>query len=167
MRIVQTVLTEREHALLEAYVRARGTTIKQAVREAIRKFIVRDEIDPADPVFKMFPLATAKGKLKNLSEEHDRHLYGDGRWSSSNGIISAGGVTTSWTSTPRGASRTRPGPRAPPRSSPRPAGRPPAGSRAAPRPHGSACSPPRPGSPLGSGRGPGTHGPRGPGTRAS
>ena len=76
MRVVQTELTETEHALLEAYVRARGTTIKEAVREAIRKLTVRDQVDPDDPIFKMFPLTRAKGNVKNLSEEHDRHLYG-------------------------------------------------------------------------------------------
>ena len=79
MRIVQTELTETEHALLEAYVRARRTTIKEAVREAVRTLTVRDQVDPDDPIFKMFPLTRAKGKLKNLSEEHDQYLYGDRR----------------------------------------------------------------------------------------
>ncbi len=41
MRVVQTELTETEHALLEAYVRARRTTIKEAVREAIRTLTVK------------------------------------------------------------------------------------------------------------------------------
>ena len=79
MRVVQTELTETEHALLVAYVKARGTTIEEAVREAIRNLTARDEVDPDDPIFKMFPLTRAKGKLKNLSEEHDRYLYGDRR----------------------------------------------------------------------------------------
>src|SRR5437867_2168113 len=125
MRIVQTVLTEREHALLEAYVRARGTTIREALRDAIRKLIRRDPVDPADPVFKMFPLTRAKGNLKNLSEEHDRYLYGDRRRSSSTGVIPSGGVASSRTPTPRGARRTRLGPRARPRSTPPRGGRPP------------------------------------------
>ncbi len=76
MRVVQTELTETEHALLVAYVKAHGTTIEDAVREAIRKLTVRDEVDP---IFKTFPLTKAKGKLKNASEEHDRYLYGDRR----------------------------------------------------------------------------------------
>jgi len=76
MRVVQTELTETEHALLVAYVKAHGTTIEDAVREAIRKLTVRDEVDP---IFKIFPLTKAKGKLKNASEEHDRYLYGDRR----------------------------------------------------------------------------------------
>ena len=79
MRVVQTELTETEHALLVAYVKARGTTIEDAVREAIRTLTVRDQVDPGDSIFKMFPLTKAKGKLKNLSEEHDRYLYGDRR----------------------------------------------------------------------------------------
>ncbi|OGS50329.1 MAG: hypothetical protein A3K65_08110 [Euryarchaeota archaeon RBG_16_68_12] len=80
MRVVQTELTETEHALLEAYVRARKTTIKDAVREAIRKLTVRDEVDPDDPIFRIFPLVKGKGKLRNLSEGHDRHLYGGRRF---------------------------------------------------------------------------------------
>jgi len=79
MRVVQTELTETEHALLVAYVKAHGTTIEDAVREAIRRLTIRDEVDPDDPIFEIFPLTRAKGKLKNISEEHDRYLYGDRR----------------------------------------------------------------------------------------
>ncbi len=79
MRIVQTELTETEHYLLEAYVKVHNTTIKEAVRQAIRDLTLRDRVDPDDPVFKIFPLARGKGKLKNLSDDHDRHLYGGRR----------------------------------------------------------------------------------------
>ncbi len=78
MRVVQTELSEAEHALLEAYVKARGTTIKEAVREAVRNLALRDEVDPQDPVFRAFPLTTKRGKLRNAAEEHDRYLYGSG-----------------------------------------------------------------------------------------
>ncbi len=78
MRVVQTELSEAEHALLEAYVKARGTTIKEAVREAVRKLALRDEVDPEDPVFRAFPLTAKRGRLRNAAEEHDRHLYGSG-----------------------------------------------------------------------------------------
>lgn len=76
MRVVQTELSEAEHGLLEAYVKSRGTTIKEAVREAVRKMTLRDQVDPEDPVFRAFPLTKKPGKLRNAAEEHDRHLYG-------------------------------------------------------------------------------------------
>ncbi len=79
MRVVQTEITDTEHALLETYVKAHNTTIKEAVREAIRTLTIRDQIDPDDPVFRIFPLVRGKGKLRKLSEDHDRHLYGGRR----------------------------------------------------------------------------------------
>lgn len=76
MRIVQTELSETEHALLEAYVKARGTTIKGAVRAAIRRLTLPDQVDPQDPIFKAFPLTRKKGRITDGSENLDRHLYG-------------------------------------------------------------------------------------------
>ncbi len=75
MKVVQTEVSDMEHALLEAYVTPRGTSIKEAVREAIRKLTLRDEVDPNDPIFEAFPLTRKKGRLRNASEDHDRYLY--------------------------------------------------------------------------------------------
>ncbi len=55
MKVVQTEVSDMEHALLEAYVTPRRTSIKEAVREAIRKLALRDEVDPNDPIFEAFP----------------------------------------------------------------------------------------------------------------
>jgi len=76
MRIVQTELSETEHTLLEAYVKVRGTTIKEAVRAAIRRMTLPDRVDPDDPIFRAFPLTRKKGRITDGSENLDRHLYG-------------------------------------------------------------------------------------------
>lgn len=75
MRIVQTELTETEHALLEAYVKERGTTIKEAVRDAVRRLTLPDRVNPDDPVFHAFPLTRKKSRVKDGSENLDRYLY--------------------------------------------------------------------------------------------
>ncbi len=76
MRVVQTELSDTEHALLEAYAKARGTTIKEAVRAAIRRLTLPDRVDPEDPVFRAFPLTRKKGRIADGSENLDRYLYG-------------------------------------------------------------------------------------------
>lgn len=77
MRVVQTQLTDTEYALLAAYARARSTTIKDAVREAIRTVAARDSVDPDDPFFRAFPVTRKKGRHPDASENHDRYLYGN------------------------------------------------------------------------------------------
>ncbi len=76
MKVVKTNLSETEYSLLEAYARAQDTTIKETVREAIRKLTLRDDVDPDSPIFKMFPLTRKKGKHSDGSERHDLYLYG-------------------------------------------------------------------------------------------
>ncbi len=76
MRVVQTELSETEHALLEAYVKARGTTIKEAVRAAIRRLTLPEAVDPSDPVFHAFPLTRKASRITDGSENLDRYLYG-------------------------------------------------------------------------------------------
>ncbi len=75
MRIVQTELSETEHALLEAYVKQRGTTIKEAVREAVRRLTLPEKVDPEDPIFRAFPLTRKKARITDGSENLDRYLY--------------------------------------------------------------------------------------------
>ncbi len=75
MRVVQTEVTETEHALLEAYVKERGTTIKEVLREAVRRLALPDRVDPADPVFHAFPLTRRKARITDGSEKLDRYLY--------------------------------------------------------------------------------------------
>ena len=77
MRVVQTQVTDTEYALLAAYARAKNTTIKEAVREAIRVVATRDAVDPDDPFFRAFPVTRKKGRHRDASENHDRYLYGD------------------------------------------------------------------------------------------
>lgn len=72
---MQTELTDTEYALLVAYAEAHKMTIKEAARVAIRRLAMRDEVDPNDPIFKLFPLAK-RSRIKDGSERHDYYLYG-------------------------------------------------------------------------------------------
>ena len=76
MKVVQTQVSETEYAILEAYAKSHDKTIKEAVREAIRKLTLNDSVDPDDPIFKMFPLTRKKAKHSDASERHDSYLYG-------------------------------------------------------------------------------------------
>lgn len=76
MKVVQTQVSETEYALLSAYAKAHQTTIKDAVRNAIRKLTLRDEIQPGDPMFRIFPLTKKKGRVTDASEKADYYLYG-------------------------------------------------------------------------------------------
>ncbi len=76
MKVVQTQLSDTEYSLLEAYARSHDTTIKEAVRDAIRKLTLRDSVDPESPIFKAFPLTRKKSKIPDAAEKHDLYLYG-------------------------------------------------------------------------------------------
>jgi len=76
MKVVQTRISETEYSLLLAYARARNATIKDVVREAIRKLTIRDEVQADDSVSKAFPLTRKKAKVNDASEKPDLYLYG-------------------------------------------------------------------------------------------
>lgn len=76
MKVVQTRLSETEYALLEAYAKSRRTTIKETVREAILRTVLRDEVNPDDPIFRAFPLTRKKAKITDGSERVDYYVYG-------------------------------------------------------------------------------------------
>lgn len=76
MKIVQTQISDTEYALLAAYAKSHKTTIKEAVREAIRKLALKDEVDSENPISKLFPLTHKKGQHADASERHDFYLYG-------------------------------------------------------------------------------------------
>ena len=73
---MHTVGQQAEHALLAEYARAHKTTIKEAVRQAIRRLAIRDEVDSKDPIFVAFPVARKKGRHSDASERVDFYLYG-------------------------------------------------------------------------------------------
>lgn len=75
MKVVQTILTEAEHKLLEDYARRNSKTIKQALREAI-KIVLEEGVSSGDPIFSRPPASTKTGKKDRGSVEHDKHLYG-------------------------------------------------------------------------------------------
>ncbi len=76
MKVVQTTLNEAEHKLLEAYARKNSKTIKEVVRQAIRK-TVEGDVDPKDPIFTGSPASKKTGKKDHGSVEHDKYLYGE------------------------------------------------------------------------------------------
>jgi len=76
MKVVQTELNEAEYRLLVDYVRKRGRTIKEALREAALKLILSDEVHPDDPIFVESPSVKGTGKKERTSTEHDKLLYG-------------------------------------------------------------------------------------------
>jgi len=79
MKIVRTQISDSEYALLAAYAKAHRKTIKDSVREAIRKLTLRDAVDPKDPLFTVFPVTKKKGRFEDASERHDAYLYGGER----------------------------------------------------------------------------------------
>ncbi len=76
MKVVQTQVSDTEYAILAAYARARKTTIKEAVRDAIRRVTFRDAVEPNDPLFRAFPVTKKRGRHPDASERHDFYLYG-------------------------------------------------------------------------------------------
>lgn len=76
MKIVQTVLSDSEHKLLFEYAARNSKTIKQVVKEAIRKTVVEDSVSPNDSLFVAPPSAKKTGKKDDASIRHDYYLYG-------------------------------------------------------------------------------------------
>ena len=78
MKVVQTELNEVEYKMLKQLAQKRKKTIKELVREAIRK-ILREEktINPDDPIFTEPPVIQEEGEIENTSETHDKVLYGE------------------------------------------------------------------------------------------
>jgi hypothetical protein len=76
MKVVQTTLTETEHRLLEEFARKNSKSIKEVVKEAIRKTIIEDKVDPKDPLFTDPPSSKRTGKKDDASSKHDSYLYG-------------------------------------------------------------------------------------------
>ncbi len=76
MKVVQTRVSDTEYSVLVAYAKSRKSTIKDIVREAIRKLTIRDEVEPDDPLFQAFPLTRKKARMTDASEKADLYLYG-------------------------------------------------------------------------------------------
>jgi len=76
MKKVQTTLSDTEYSRLEAYAKSHGKTIEDAVREAIRRLILPDTMDPGSSMFKLFPLTRKQGRYTDAAERHDFYLYG-------------------------------------------------------------------------------------------
>ena len=77
MKVAQTELNEAEYRLLVQYAEKQGLTLKDALREAARRLVLPDRVDPDDPLFTQPPVAPRTGRKERTSEEHDKYLYGE------------------------------------------------------------------------------------------
>jgi len=77
MKVVQTVLSDSDHRLLEEYAAKNSKTIREVVKEAIRKTVIEDNVTPTDPLFVEPPSARKTGKSDDASTKHDLYLYGE------------------------------------------------------------------------------------------
>lgn len=75
MKLIQARVPEAEYELLKRAARAEGETMQTWIRTAIRDKLFPDTVNPADPVFKAFPLIRSRGRKTNFAEEHDELLY--------------------------------------------------------------------------------------------
>jgi hypothetical protein len=79
MKVVQTELSDTEHKLLEEYAARNSRTIKEVLREAIRKTVVEDNVSRTDPIFVEPPSSRRKGRKDDASVKPDLYLYGEKR----------------------------------------------------------------------------------------
>ena len=75
MKVVQTMLSDSEHKMLEEYAQRNSKTIKEVVSEAIRKAVMEDRVSSSDPLFVEPPVAKRTGKVDDTSSRHDAYLY--------------------------------------------------------------------------------------------
>jgi hypothetical protein len=76
MKVVQTLLSDSEHKMLEDYAERNSKTIKEVVKEAIRRTIMEDRVSPSDSLFLEPPSSKRTGKRDDASARHDEYLYG-------------------------------------------------------------------------------------------
>ncbi len=79
-KLVQTVLDAEEHSALVKLAKKKGLTVKDALREAVLRWTMKESsIDPNDPIFD-----TALGRRKaqdwgkgteRVAVDHDKFLY--------------------------------------------------------------------------------------------
>jgi hypothetical protein len=79
MKLIQTRVPEAEYELLRRKAKAEGKSIQDWIRATIRKQLLADEVDPADPIFDAFPLVRGKGPKVDVAQHHDELLYGSTR----------------------------------------------------------------------------------------
>ena len=76
MKVVRTRVPEHEYVLLAKCAARTEKTLQQALRDAIRKMVLKDEVDPQDPVFALPPGGKPNARKRRISERQDELLYG-------------------------------------------------------------------------------------------
>jgi hypothetical protein len=79
MKVAQTELSETEYRLLLEYAKKKNLTLKEVLREGVRRVVLQDEVHRDDPIFVEEPVAKATGRKERTSVEHDKYLYGSNR----------------------------------------------------------------------------------------
>ena len=72
MKVVRTEIDEAEYNLLKRLADKEGKSIKELVREAIKKLLGEERINPNDPIFTEPPLIVEEGLVEETSERHDK-----------------------------------------------------------------------------------------------
>jgi hypothetical protein len=76
MKVVRTRLSEHEYELLRGRAQSEHRPLQDVVRDAIRKHVIADEVDPTDPMFvELAPRRVTPGHDRS-SERIDELLYG-------------------------------------------------------------------------------------------
>jgi hypothetical protein len=76
MTLIKVQISESELHLLRQKAAASHQSTQEVLRQAIRLYLASDSINPDDPIFHVFPLASSGRKGHRTSERHDDELYG-------------------------------------------------------------------------------------------
>ena len=76
MTLVQAQIPEGEYRLLRQRAESSGTPMKEIVRLAIHAYLADEKVDPADPIFHLFPLGGSGKRGHSNARRHDDVLYG-------------------------------------------------------------------------------------------
>ncbi len=77
MKLIHARIPKAEYDLLRRKARRAGKAMQDVIREALRAHLLSDRVDPADPIFRAFPVFRSKGgRNAGASERHDEILYG-------------------------------------------------------------------------------------------
>jgi Ribbon-helix-helix protein, copG family len=79
MTLVQAQIPEAEYRLLRQKASAAGQPMKEIVRRALHDYLRDERVDPAHPIFTIFPLGASGKKGHHAARDHDVELYGPKR----------------------------------------------------------------------------------------
>jgi len=76
MKLIRARIPDEEYNLLRREAKRSGKSLQDIIREALHVRLLRDKVDPADPLLRAFPLFRSRDGLKaRVSERHDDALH--------------------------------------------------------------------------------------------